>query len=504
MKFSVFTRAALILGYCLSTSGCAYLTVEREGGLFPSTSDIWDTRQKYLLPPTVGGWSFLILHQIPYVGPFISYPVSYTVHYTEGCVIAPLYDMLCMPYDLCKRPEYLEKRRLREEAWRASKLVREDFTKALDDGRYFSSSNIVYYKAMSDRLEKLTHDSLTTDQVVRVVSAIRHDESILLDMCGVAGQIAMGNEEREWFIRKAIEFKNSGRGKDSDILVAAICRSRGLSDDQYKMLVDAGFPNGIIDLSRRNRDDYSKRLAEEAAKKEARRKAAEARQAQIRAIEERAIRKEAERQRRDEAARMRIEALTPFVEALFSDDVNVFHSALQHVDDDPWLRTMWSDAISHDMHCRKVRHDYLVALLEIAEKEPEKGKWLKKAILEQKEIGEELSLKYYQSAVSGRDMETVRILLQNEALPDHILRLAYTNPDLASIRYAAATSKKFPWPIDGEDRKEFIAKAQELFLARRRGEIDETSLNAALDSLMKKMLPVEMPTNWRRCIPRRL
>ncbi len=504
MKVSVFTRTILILGCYLSMSGCAYLTVEREGGLFPSTSDIWNAKQKYLFPPTVGAWSFLIVHQIPYVGPFICYPVGYTVHYTEGCVIAPMYDMLCMPYDLCKRPDYLEKRRLREEARSASRLVHENFTKALDDGRYFSSNNIAYYKAMSKRLETLAHDSLTTVQVARIVSAIRRDETILPDMCGVAGQIAMDNEEREWFIRKAIEFRNTGRGKDSEILVTAICRSMGLSDDQYKMLLDAGFSKGMVDLSRRNRDNYNKRLAEDAAKKEARRKAEEARQTQIHAIEENALRKDAERKRRKEMARMRIETLTPFVEALFSDDVNVFHSALQHVDDDPWLRNMWGGAISHDRYCRKVRHDYLVALLEIAEKEPEKGKWLKKAILEQKEIGEELSLKYYQAAVSGRDMETVRVLLQNEALPDHILRLAYTNPDFVAIRYAAATSQKFPWPIDGEAKKEFIAKARELFLARRRGEIDEKSLNVALDSLMKKMLPAEMPTNWRRCIPRRL
>ena len=504
MKTSAFTRAIFILGYCLSISGCAYLTVEREGVLFPSTSDIWNAKQKYWLPPTVGECLFLITHPIPYVGPFISYPVGYTVHYTEACVIAPTYDILCMPYDLCKRPEYLEKRRSREEAWIASKLVHENLTKALDDGRFFSPSNTVYYNAMRERLEKLAHDSLTTGQVVRIVSAIRRDESILLDMCGVAGQIAMDNEDREWFISKAIGFRNVGRDKDSEILAAAICRSKRLSDDQYKMLLDAGFPKDMVDLSRRNRDNYNKRLAEEMAKKESQRKVDEARQAQIRAIEEAALRKAAQRKRRDEMTQRRIEALTPFVEALFSDDVNVFRSALQHVDDDPWLRSMWSDAIRHDICCRKVRHEYLVALLEIAEKEPEKGKWLKKAILEQKEIGEELSLKYYQAAVSARDMESIRILLQNKALPDHILRLAYTNPDLVSIRYAAATSKRFPWPIDGKDKKEFIAKAQELHLARRRGEIDETSLNTALDSLMKKMLPTEMPSNWRRCIPRRL
>ena len=269
------------------------------------------------------------------------------------------------------------------------------------------------------------------------------------------------------------------------------------------MLVAAGFSADMVASSKRDRDRYNKRLAEKAAAAEARRKEKEEHQARVRAAEENFRRERAERKLREEESRKRVETLKPFVEALFSDDTAVFRSALRHVDDDPWLWTMWSDAINHDPYLRKVRHEYLVALLEIAEREPEKGKWLKKAILGQKELGEELVIKYYEAAVSARDEEKIRVLLRNGALPDHMLRLAYANPDFAFIRYAAAMSRNFPWPENGEAKKEFAVKARELIRAKKRGVIDETSLNESLDSLMKEMLPAEMPSNWRWCIPSR-
>ena len=502
MKSTMFVKVLVGLSLGLSMSGCVYLAVEREGELFPSTRDIWDARQKYFLPPTVGGLVCCFGAQIPYVGPFVFYPVGYSVHLVEGCVIAPAYDIVCMPYDLWKRPLYLAKCREREEAWRAEKLVCSNLDEALDDGRYLSPSNSLYHKALSEMLCNARHDALTTGQVSRIVAAIRGDESMLLDMRGVANQVVMNDEDREWFVQKAIELRRGGRDGDGDAVAAAVCRSRKISDAQYEELIGAGFSAGMIASSKRVRDSYNKRLAEEAEKEAARRKAEEDRRERERTIEEKMQREAAERMRREEEMRKRLEALKPFVEALFSDDATVFRSALQHVDDDPWLRNEWAQAIRRDTYCRKVRHEYLVALLELSEREPEKSKNLKNAILGQKELGEELALKYYEESVAAHDEEKIRALLRNKALPINVVQQAYANPYFVSIRYAAAKSRNFPWSPNGEARKEFIAKSRALFVERKRGNIDDKTLNEALDTLMKETLPVEMPENWRWCIPR--
>ena len=501
MKHSMFVKALVGLMLGLPMSGCLYLAAERNGEFFPSTRDIWNARQKYWIPPTAGGMVCCLGAVTPYVGPVVFYPPGVALHLAEGCVIAPAYDIVCMPYDLCRRPTYLAECRRREEASQAEKLVRQNLDAALDDGRCLSPDNTVYHKALSEMLSNAGHDALTTGQVSRIVAAIRSDESLLVDMRGVSSQLVMKDDDREWFIQKAIELRHGGRGEDGDAVAAAVCRSRKLSDAQYDELVGAGFSAGMVASSKRVRESYNKRLAEEAEKEAARRKAEEERQARIRAIEEKARREAAERTRREEEQRNRLEALTPFVEALFSDDPAVFRSALRHVDDEPWLWSRWAQAINHDIYLRKVRHEYLVALLDLSEKEPEKGKWLKNAILGQKELGEKLTLKYYEKSVADHDEEKIRILLRNPALPVNVAQQAYNNPDYVSIRYAAAKARYFPWPNVGV-RSEFIAKSQALFNEKRRGDIDDKAMNEALDSLMKEMLPAEMPENWRWCIPR--
>ena len=501
MKHSMLVKALVGLILSLPMSGCLYLAVERNGEFFPSTRDIWNARQKYWMPPTAGGRVCCFGAVTPYVGPAIFYPPGLALHLVEGCVIAPAYDIVCMPYDLCRRPTYLSECRRREEAWQAEKFVSKKLDAALDDGRYLSPSNTVYHKALSEMLGKAEHDALTTGQVSRIVAAIRSDESLLLDMRDVSRQAMMKDDDREWFIQKAIELRHGGRGEDGDAVAAAVCRSRKVSDAQYDELVGAGFSAGMVVSSKRARESYNKRLAEEAAKEAARRKAAEEQQARIRAMEEEIKRRDAERIRREEEMRKRLEDLKPFVEALFSDDVTVFRSALQHVDDEPWLWSKWAEAIRHDNYLRKVRHEYLVTLLELAEREPEKGKYLKNAILGQKELGEELALRYYEKSVADHDEEKIRILLRNPALPVNIVQQVYNNPDYVSIRYAAAMARNFPWS-NGEVRKEFIAKSRALFNEKRRGDKDDKALNEALDSLMKEMLPADMPENWRWCIPR--
>ena len=495
MKHFMLVKALVGLMLCLSMSGCVYLAVERNGKLFPSTQDIWDGSYY-----TAGTMVCCCGSVIPYVGLIVFYPPGLALHLAEACVIAPVYDIVCMPYDLSQRPAYLAECRRREEAWQAEKFVHKNLDAALDDGRCLSPSNTVYRKALSEMLSNAEHDALTTGQVSRIVAAIQGDESLLLDMCGVANQDAMKDDDREWFVQKAIELKRGGRDGDGDAVATAVCRSRKLSDAQYEKLIEAGFSAGMIASSKQRREIYNRRIAEKAKKEAARRKAEEERQARIRDIKENERREYPQRFRRTEEMWKRLAALKPFVDALFCDDVTVFRSALKHVDEEPLLWDKWAEAILYDNRLREVRHEYLVALLELAEREPEKGKDLKKAILSQKALGEELALKYYEKSVSAHDEEKIMALLRNPALPVNIVQQAYTNSDFVSIRYAVAKSQYFSWPSNCGSRKEFIEKSEELFQKKRRGDIDDKTLNEALDALMKVMLPADMPENWRWCI----
>lgn len=107
---------------CLSMDGCAYLAAERKGALFPSTREFWRSRDDgerydYVYPflPTAGLTVAATGYIIPYVGPLVSFPAGLAIHVAEGCAIAPAYDILCMPYDLCKRPGHLEECRRKAE-----------------------------------------------------------------------------------------------------------------------------------------------------------------------------------------------------------------------------------------------------------------------------------------------------------------------------------------------------------------------------------------------------
>ena len=118
-KGIVIIIGCLIL--CMSMGGCAYLAAERNGAMFPSTREFWRGREDgkryhYVYPflPTVGLTVCCTGYIIPYVGPLVSCPVGLAINAAEGCAVAPAYDILCMPYDLCKRPGYLEECHRRE------------------------------------------------------------------------------------------------------------------------------------------------------------------------------------------------------------------------------------------------------------------------------------------------------------------------------------------------------------------------------------------------------
>ena len=493
MKSSVFVKALVGLSLSLPMSGCVYLAVDRKGDFFPSTRDIWNARQKYWLPPTVGGWVCCFGAQIPYVGPFVFYPPGIAIHLVEGCVIAPAYDIVCMPYDLCRRPEYLAECRRREEAWQAEQFVRKNLDAALDDGRCLSPSNAVYHKALSEMLRYAEHDALTTGQVSRIVAAIRNDEAMLLDMRCVSSQATLKDEDREWFIQKAIELKRAGRCEDGDAVAAAVCRSRKIPDSQYDELVGAGFSAGMVASSKRVREDYNKRLAEEAVKEVARRKAEEEEKARIRAIREAAQRQEAERMRREEEKRKHELMRQRHIDSI-TGAPDSFMASLTNYDDEV-VRKGWIGIVKH-RPLRTIPEENLMVLLRKAESST--NFWsstLRCAILERPEIPVPVLEQEYEW-MAERKMTRVSHVLKNPNSPVSLLEKAYSDPRILGYRMQVAINPAFPWKKKG-DRDEFMRRSQELVSDKCNGKMTEEELNGALLKLLDEMQPSKMPAQWR-------
>ena len=493
MKHSMLVKALVGLMFNLPMSGCLYLAVERDGEFFPSTRDIWNARQKYWLPPTAGGWVCCFGAVTPYVGPLIFYPPGFALHLVEGCVIAPAYDIVCMPYDLCRRPTYLAECRRREEACQAEKFVRKNLDAALDDGRYLSPSHTVYHKALSEMLSKAEHDALTTGQVSRIVAAIQSDESLLLDMRDVSRQAMMKDDDREWFIQKAIELRHGGRGEDGNAVAAAVCRSRKLSDAQYDELVGAGFSAGMVASSKRVRESYNKRLAEEAAKEAARRKAEEERQTRICAIEEKARREAAERIRREEEKK-KFELMRQGHIDSITGAPDSFKASLVNYDDEV-VRKGWIGVVKH-LPLRPIPAENLMVLLRKAETST--NFWsstLRHAILERPEIPVPVLEQEYEWMAEGK-MTTVSHVLKNPNCPASLLEKAYSDPRILGYRMQVAINPAFPWEKKG-DRDEFMRRAQKLIGDKCNGMMTEGELDDALLRLLDEMQPSKMPAQWR-------
>ena len=498
MKGTVLLRG-LICGLCgLALNGCFYLAAKRDGTFFPSTRDLWDVKDNYLLPPTVGEWVFLFGHAVPYVGPVIFWPPGLAVHMAEGCVIAPAYDIVLMPYDLCKRPEYNAKVRLAAEKCEAEQAVHNHLDDALKDGRYLCASNAVQYQALSDRLTRCSHDALTTNQIQRIVAAIKDNPQMTVAMRGVASQLKLAPNDLEWFVAQAVDLSSKGCTNDATVVTAAICRSVNVTDEQYDRLARAGCSQGQIEISRNRRAKYRKKIeAERQRVEEARRKKAEE-EARIRAFEEAERKRVEEQKRRAEEYARHYKELDPFVEALFSTPEE-FHKALEHFDD-RLLKDRWAGAIYRDEHCRKVQKEYLLEILRKLDEKHDPKDWaLRKTVLRQKALGTETVVELYKMAHAANDRDSLYALILNPAIPDSLLEKVYLDPKHKMTRLNAARSRAFRWPDDAT-RKAFMSRSNELTAALRERRMTAEEYENAVEALLIEMLPPQMPKGWRRCI----
>ena len=85
---------------CLLQQGC-YTVVNRDGEYFASTKYANEEigRDNWFKGHTMGDAIFWGGFFVPFVGPFILWPIAIVVHPVECYVIAPAFDILCLPYD---------------------------------------------------------------------------------------------------------------------------------------------------------------------------------------------------------------------------------------------------------------------------------------------------------------------------------------------------------------------------------------------------------------------
>ena len=500
MKGRVLFRGLLCGLGCLALNGCFYLAAERNGAFFPSTYDIWNAKDKYWFPPTAGGVMYLAGCRVPYVGPVIFLPSGLTIHMVESCAIAPAYDIVLMPYDLCKRPEYNAKACLAAEKQDAEITVHNRLDEALNDGRYLCPSNTIQYQALSDRLAKCSHDALTTNQIGCIVSAVKHNPQMTVALRGVVSQLRLEPDDLEWFVVQTTGLFAKGYTNEATVVAEAICRSVNVTDEQYDRLAKAGCSPGPIEISRKRRAKYRQKIETERQRvEEARRRKAEE-EARIRAFEEAERKRVEEKRRREEEYARHYKELDPFVEALFSTP-NEFHKALARFDD-RLLRDRWVGAIYRDEHCRKVKKEYLLEILHRLDEKHDPKDWaLRKAVLRQKALGAETVVELYKTAHASNDNDSLYALTLNPAIPDSLLEKVYLDPKHKMTRLEAARSRAFRWPDDAT-RKAFISRSNELSAALRERRMTAEEYENAVEALLTEMLPPQMPKWWRRCLRR--
>ena len=233
-------RAAAVLALAASLCGCASMEVERDGELFPSTRTTWCGEMS-----TLPAYIFLTGYCYPPTG-IVFYPVGLACHAVEAFAIAPVVDVVCLPYDLTQRPSYLEKERAKKEKEEADRMVFWELDKALSDPRYTAPTNTVQRDALSRSLDSWPRDDLTREQTERIFAAIVADPDLMPVLGGLAGARNLDPDKLDIFVDSAIRMRESGAEDDADRLAKAICSSPNLTDEQYARLLSAGFSEPLL------------------------------------------------------------------------------------------------------------------------------------------------------------------------------------------------------------------------------------------------------------------
>ena len=90
--------AIALAAVCLSQLGC-YMYFRPKGECFASTKLVWDF-SKDSMPMTFGIFVAGVGMMDTYVGRVTLVPAGVAIHFVECCVIAPAYDIFCLPRDL--------------------------------------------------------------------------------------------------------------------------------------------------------------------------------------------------------------------------------------------------------------------------------------------------------------------------------------------------------------------------------------------------------------------
>lgn len=216
------------------------MEVERDGELFPSTRTTWCGEMS-----TLPAYIFLTGYCYPPTG-IVFYPVGLACHAVEAFAIAPVVDVVCLPYDLTQRPSYLEKERAKKEKEEARQLVCWRLDEALSDPRCLAPTNTVQRDALSRRLYDRLEREPTREQTERIFAAIVADPDLMPVLGGLAGARNLDPDKLDIFVDSAIRMRESGAEDDADKLAKAICSSPNLTDEQYARLLSAGFSEPLL------------------------------------------------------------------------------------------------------------------------------------------------------------------------------------------------------------------------------------------------------------------
>lgn len=240
-------KAAVVVLFASALCGCASLEVERDGELFPSTQRTAQGSMS-LVP------SAIIMTGYCYepIGAVL-YPFGFACHLVEVVTIAPVVDVVCLPYDLAKfMPRYAKRRREKRRAkeWEeAVYLVNTDLAAALADPRYTASTNTVQSKALKRRIWECP-DFLRREETESVFAAIIADPDLMPVLGGVASFSELDPGKLDLFVESAIRMRESGSLEDADRLAKAICSSPNVKDGHLDQLRAAGFPKEVFDKKR--------------------------------------------------------------------------------------------------------------------------------------------------------------------------------------------------------------------------------------------------------------
>lgn len=166
MKLKRLMAVIVMAVSCLLQQGCAtYLFAERDGNYFASTDDVWH-KKSFPAVESIGLGMITVGVFIPIVGWVTLVPAGAIVHLAEGCVVAPAFDIVCLPVD------YAINRWNESKSQAVWNRLDMDFDKTLADEAYWKDEDKIRY--LSRWLsEKSDLKDLSGMQVSAILSILR-------------------------------------------------------------------------------------------------------------------------------------------------------------------------------------------------------------------------------------------------------------------------------------------------------------------------------------------